>query len=177
MTEIPNTQAENPAWVADTGLFIACGRQQNNKYTALARFARRNEITFRIPQRVYDELGDALDRSTPGETPIDTAIDAGWVSVADALDYTNPTVATVMDDVRGYIARASNRNEDGIEKADAALAGMAVQLLEQGDTAYISLVTTDIDAGEGAVAAVEAAGFSGQIEVVDGFELLTQITS
>jgi len=27
------------AWVADTGFFVACGRQQNNKYTTLERFA------------------------------------------------------------------------------------------------------------------------------------------
>lgn len=101
----------------------------------------------------------------------------GWVSVADDLDYTNPAVATVMDDVRGYIAHASNREEDSIEKADTALAGIAVQLLEQEDAAYIYLVTTDTDAGNGAVAAVEAAGFSGQIEFVDGFELITEITS
>jgi hypothetical protein len=66
------------AWVADTGLFVACGRQQNNKYTTLERFARQNEITFVIPQRVYDELGGAPDRSTPGQTPVESAIDAGW---------------------------------------------------------------------------------------------------
>jgi len=47
------------AWVGDSGLFIACGRQQNNKYTALERFARRHDITFVIPQRVYEELGGA----------------------------------------------------------------------------------------------------------------------
>ena len=58
------------AWIADSGLFIACGRQQNNKYTALERFAAQNDLTFVIPQRVYDELGGAPDRSTPGQTPI-----------------------------------------------------------------------------------------------------------
>src|SRR6056297_4075560 len=91
------------AWIGDSGLFIACGRQQNNKYTALERFARRRDITFVIPQRVYDELGGAPDRSTPGQTPINSAIDAGWVTVADDPDYTNSTVSKVMDTVRGYI--------------------------------------------------------------------------
>lgn len=121
---------ESVAWVADTGLFIVCGRQQNNKYTALERFARQNDLTFVIPQRVYDELGGALDRSTPGQTPINSAIDAGWVTVADEVDYTNSTVSQVMDDVRSFIARSSNRNEDQIEKADTALAAVAVELLE-----------------------------------------------
>lgn len=122
---------ESVAWVADTGLFIVCGRQQNNKYTALERFARQNDLTFVIPQRVYDELGGALDRSTPGQTPINSAIDAGWVTVADEVDYTNSTVSQVMDDVRSFIARSSNRNEDQIEKADTALAAVAVELLER----------------------------------------------
>ena len=44
---------EPVAWVADTGLFIACGRQQNNKYTALERYARQNDLRFVIsPARI-----------------------------------------------------------------------------------------------------------------------------
>jgi hypothetical protein len=62
---------ESVVWVADTGLFVACGRQGNDKYTALERFARRNDVTFVVPQRVYEELGGAPDRSTPGQTPTD----------------------------------------------------------------------------------------------------------
>ena len=58
---------EDAVWVVDTGLFVACGRQQNNKYTALERFARRNDISFVIPQCVYDELGGAPNRSTPSQ--------------------------------------------------------------------------------------------------------------
>ena len=106
---------ESVAWVADTGLFIVWCRQQNNKYTTLERFAQRKDHTFVIPQRVYDELGGAPDRSTPGQMPINTAIDAGWVIVANEPDYTDSTVSRVMDDVRSFIARSSNRDEDQIE--------------------------------------------------------------
>jgi hypothetical protein len=94
---------EEVVWVADTGLFVACGRQQNNKYTALERFVQQNDISFVIPQRVYDELGGAPDRSTSGQTPINGATDAGWVTLADEPDYTNSTVSQVMDDVRTFI--------------------------------------------------------------------------
>lgn len=87
---------EGVIWIADTGLFVACGRQQNNKYTALERFAHRYDLSFVIPQRVYDELGGAPDRSTPGQTPINSAIDTGWVRVAEEPDYTNSTVSQVM---------------------------------------------------------------------------------
>lgn len=176
MADTIDSASQNAVWVADSGVFIACGRQQNNKYTALARFAQRNEITFVIPQRVYEELGGAPDRSTPGQTPINNAIDTGWVTVADELDYTSSTVSSVMDDVRGFIAHASNRDEDRIEKADTALAGVAVQLLERGYAEYVYLLTTDTDAGNGAVAAVESHGFSDRIEFKNGFELIAEIT-
>lgn len=166
---------ESVAWVADTGLFVACGRQQNNKYTALERFAQRNDLTFVIPQRVYDELGGAPDRSTPGQTPINSAIDAGWVTVSDEPDYTNSTVAKVMDDVRSFIARSSNRDEDQIEKADTALAAVAVELL-QGKNEFVCIVTTDIDAGEGVVAALDANGFENRAQFKNGFELIDEIT-
>ena len=43
MTELDTANAGSSAWIADTGLFIACGRQQNDKYTALARLAQRHD--------------------------------------------------------------------------------------------------------------------------------------
>lgn len=171
-----NAQSQKVAWIADSGLFIVCGRQQNDKYMALARFATTNGITFLIPQRVYNELGGAPETSTPGQTPVNSAIDVGWVVVADRLDYTTPAVATVMDDVRSYIATASNRPEDQIEKADTALAGVAVQRLARDDVSSVTVVTTDTDAGAGVKRAVEAAGFEGQISVRDGFEFIDEIT-
>ena len=162
-------------WIADTGLFIACGRQQNNKYTALERFAGRNDITFVIPQRVYDELGGAPDRSTPGQTPINSAIDAGWVAVANEPTYTDSKVSRVMDGVRSYIAASSNRDEDQIEKTDTALGGVAVERLSNGDAEFVVVITTDVDAGEGVVAALTASGFKDRVQFKDGFELIDEI--
>jgi 23S rRNA U2552 (ribose-2'-O)-methylase RlmE/FtsJ len=175
MSEPFDVFRESVAWVADTGLFIACGRQQNTKYTALEQYAGQNDLRFVIPQRVYDELGGAPDRSTPGQTPINSAIDSGWVTVADEPDYTNSTVSQVMDDVQSFIARSSNRDEDRIEKADTALAAIAVELL-QGDSEFVCVVTTDIDAGEGVVASLEANGFENRAQFKNGFELINEIT-
>jgi predicted metal-dependent phosphoesterase TrpH len=42
---------------------------------------------------------------------------------------------------------------------------------------HIYVVTTDTDAGAGIVRAVEANGFPDQIEVIDGFELIAELTS
>jgi hypothetical protein len=167
---------EGVIWVADTGLFVACGRQQNNKYTALERFAKQNDLSFVIPQRVYDELGGAPDRSTPGQTPINSAIDAGWVTVAEKPDYTNNTVSQVMDDVRTFIAQSSNRREDQIEKADTALAAVAAERLDAGDAGFVCIVTTDIDAGEGIVSTLSRNGFDERVQFKDGFELVDEIT-
>ncbi|ODR81252.1 hypothetical protein BG842_05305 [Haladaptatus sp. W1] len=53
-----------------------------------------------------------------------------------------------MDTVRRFIAQASNRSEDQIEKADTALAGVAMQLVNSGSAASVTFVTTDTDAGK-----------------------------
>lgn len=176
MSEPFDPLGESVAWVADTGLFIACGRQQNDKYIQLERFARENDVTFVIPRRVYDELGGAPERSTPSRTPINSAIEAGWVMVADELDYTNPIVARVMDDVRTYIARSSQRNEDQIEKADTALAGVTAEILNN-EKQFACIVTTDIDAGEGAISALSSNGFKGRVQFWDGFDFIDELTS
>lgn len=77
MSEPSASIPDDATWVVDTGVFIACGRQERDKYRALERFARRNRLMLVIPQRVYEELGGASDRSTPGQTPINSAIDDG----------------------------------------------------------------------------------------------------
>jgi hypothetical protein len=176
MSESFDPMKEDAVWIADTGLFVACGRQQNNKYTALEQFAQRNDISFVIPQRVYEELGGAPDRSTPGQTPINSAIGTGWVTVADEPDYANSIVSRVMDDVRTFIAQSSNRREDQIEKADTALAAVGAARLDSNDAAFVYIVTTDIDAGEGIVSALSRNGFDDQVELKDGFELIEEIT-
>ena len=176
MSGLFDSMQEDAVWVADTGLFVACGRQQNNKYTALERFARRNDISFVIPQRVHDELGGAPNRSTPSQTPINGAIDAGWVTVADEPDYTNSTVSKVMDDVRTFIAQSSNRREDQIEKADTVLAAVVADRLDAGDVEFACVVTTDIDAGEGIVSALSKNGFDDRVQFKNGFELIEEIT-
>ena len=42
--------------IADTGLFVSMGQPSNRRYQAVRRFARRNDLTFRLPERVYEEL-------------------------------------------------------------------------------------------------------------------------
>jgi hypothetical protein len=107
--------AGDATWIADTGLFVACGRQDNEKYTALSRFARRRGISFRIPGTVHEELGGAPERSIPGSVPVDEVIRDGWVTVV-GIDYTDPVVSTVMDDARRFIATPRTVTRTGLRR-------------------------------------------------------------
>lgn len=175
MSEPFDPVEESVEWIADTGLFVACGRRGNDKYDALRRFARRHRLVFVLPGRAYEELGGAPDDSTPGRVPVDDAIDAGWVTVADDPDYTDGLVSGVMDDVRTAIARSSNRDEDHVEKADTELAAVAVQRLQSDDERRVCVVTTDRDAGESVSSVLAARGFGQRVLFLDGFELLDDI--
>jgi hypothetical protein len=62
--------------IADTGLFVAIGQPSNSRYQTVRRFARRNDITFVLPERVYKEL--TVDDPGVEDLPVDTAIQEEW---------------------------------------------------------------------------------------------------
>jgi hypothetical protein len=169
------------AHIADTSLFIAAGSIQNAKFDALRTEARRTDRTFIIPERVYDELtdragGDSTEYTT-STLPIDVAIEEGWVAVFEPLEYTNPHVATAMDVTRRYIAHETDREEDTIEQADAALAGCAAQLLDTGNVDRVVVYTADIAAGDGIVMAITQSDLPTRIEFVERFAYLDELTA
>lgn len=168
------------AHIADASLFIAAGSVQNTKFDALRTETRRTDRRFIIPERVYEELTDRSEERTEYTTntlPIDVAIEEEWVAVFEALDYTNPHVATAMDDTCRYIARETDRQENTIEKADAALAGCAAQLLDTGDVDRVVVYTADIAAGEGIVTAITHSDLPDRVEFVEGFTYLDDLTA
>jgi len=120
----------SPLHIADTGLFVAMGYPSNSRYQAVRRFARRNDITFVLPERVYEEL--TVDDPGVEDVPVETAIDESWVTVAAPLDFSEPISSGVMDGVQQYIANADDRPADEVERADAALAALAAQHLNAG---------------------------------------------
>ncbi|MFP8958843.1 hypothetical protein ACLI4Y_19235 (plasmid) [Natrialbaceae archaeon A-CW3] len=159
--------------IADTGLFVAMGKPSNRRYQLVRAFARRNDMTFVLPERVYDELTvNASDVETP---PVDTAIDEGWARVAAPLGYTNALVSRTMDGVQRYIANADDRPADEIERADPALAGVAAQAFvdETADHAYI--YTTDTLAGEGAENVFASEGYGDSVTYVNGFRFVEDL--
>ncbi len=149
------------------------GQPSNNRYRAVRRFARRNDVTFLVPERVYDEL--SVNDSTTRTPPVETALEDGWVAVGDSLDFSRPVVSRVMDGVQRYIANTDDRPADEVERADAALAALAAQRLAAGEVTEVYVYTTDIAAGEGAEAVLASEGYGDSITFVNGFRFLEDL--
>lgn len=164
---IPDTVAH----VADTNLFIAFGRSESGNFSTLERIAQQHNLTFIIPQRVYDELTVNRSEYTTADSAIDLALDSGWATLANDLDYTNPTVSDTMDIIRRYIAAAAEESEDTVEKTDTAIGGVAAQLLERGENTSVTVYTGDIAARRGIEVALTKYGYSERVRTVDTFEL------
>jgi len=159
--------------IVDTGLFVAMGQPSNSRYQAVRRFARRNDTTFVLPERVYEEL--TVDESDVEAPPIDTAIDEGWATVAAPLEFSEPVVSRVMDGVQRYIANADDRPADEVERADAALTALAAQHLSAGTATEVYIYTTDIAAGEGAETVLATEGYGDSVTYVNGFRFIEDL--
>src|SRR5699024_2398211 len=129
------------------------------------------------PKRIYEELTGAKDNeiSDIEAVPIHSAIDDGWVRVADSLEYTNPSVSKTMDGIQRYIANADDRPADEVERADPALGALAAQALSSGNTAHAYIYTTDIAAGEGAKAVLASEGYDDAVTFVNGFRFIDDL--
>lgn len=163
--------------IADTGILVAIGTPSNERYRRVQTFATRNNITFVIPERVYEELtaGEAGDPLDSNSVSVDVAIDDGWIRIAESVDYTNPLVSKTMDGIQRYIANADERPEDEIERADPALGGIAAQALSTGCATHAYIYTTDIAAGEGAEVILGGAGYDDSVTFVNGFQFIEDL--
>lgn len=164
---IPDTNVH----IADTNLFIAFGRPESGRFELLERIAEEHGLVFTIPQRVYDELTVNENDYTISQEPIDLALERGWATLAEDLDYANPVVSDTMDIVRRYIAIATERDEDEVEQADASVGGVAAQLLEREEALSITVYTGDIAARRGIEVALTKHGYSDCIRTIDTFDV------
>ena len=161
--------------IADTGLFVAMGQPSNSRYQAIRRFARRNDVTFVLPERVFEEL--TVDDPDVEAPPVDAAIDEGWATAAAPLEFSEPVVSRVMDGVQRYIANADDRPADEVERADAALAALTAQHLSAGSATEVYIYTTDIAAGEGAETVLASEGYGDSVTFVNGFRFIEGLVS
>lgn len=151
------------------------GKPSNRRYQAVQRFAKRNGITFVLPERVYDELtSEEKDIEDP---PVDTAIEEGWARIAAPLEFSEPIVSRAMDGVQRYIANADDRSADEVERADASLAALAAQHLSRGTATDVYIYTTDIAAGEGAETVLKSEGYGDSTTFVNGFDFIEDLLS
>lgn len=149
------------------------GQPSNSRYQAVRRVARRNGISFVLPDRVYEEL--TVDDADGEPLPVDAAIDDGWVRVAAPLEFSRPIVSRVMDGVQRYIANLDDRPADEVERADAALAALGAKHLRTGSATDVYLYTTDIAAGEGAETVLASEGYGDSITFVNGFRFIEDL--
>ncbi|WP_254280578.1 hypothetical protein [Haloarcula marina] len=161
--------------IADTGLFVAMGQPSNSRYQAVRRFARRNDITFVLPERVYEEL--TIDDPDVEAPPVDAAVDEGWATIAAPLEFSKPIVSRVMDGIQRYIANADDRPADEVERADAALAALAAQRLSAGTATEVYIYTTDIAVGEGAETVLSSEGYGDSVTYVNGFRFIKDLVA
>ncbi|AGB30428.1 hypothetical protein C488_04307 [Natrinema pellirubrum DSM 15624] len=161
--------------IADTGFVVTIGSPSNERYRRVRTFFNGADRPVVVPQRVYEELtaSEIPDSSKP--LPVDTAIDEGWLRIAQPLDYSMPVVSRTMDGVQRYIASADGRPEDEVERADAALGGLAAQVLGSGAATQVYVYTTDIAAGEGIETVLESEGYGDSVAFVDGFRFVEDL--
>lgn len=160
--------------VADTGLFVALGQPTNRRFRTVRRTARREGIRFVVPVRVYEELTADTSAETP---PIDAAVDDGWVTVAEPLDFSVPVVSRTMDGVQRHVANADNRRPDEVERADAALGALAAQYLATTTTAQVFVYTTDIAAGNAVERVLASEGYGDSVTFVNGFQFVDEVVA
>ena len=162
----------------DSSILISCGRRDSTQFQALAREARQRDAIFRISPQVYAEVtGDpALDAYTPDRSPVDEAVQEGWMKVTESPAYSDSDVSTVMDRARNFIANSSARSEDVVEKADTEIVGVALESLLDGTADRVIVVTNDIPLGEATESLLPKHGFDDeQITWLTGGELADEL--
>jgi predicted nucleic acid-binding protein len=133
--------------LVDTNLFVSVGGVDHPKFRKLREFAERRQLTLQIPRRVKQELSTMhiADR-------VETAIEQGWAELTDSPSPTDPDAVAAMDFVRREIARQTGKEEHRVEKADTVFAGLAIELLREGNPRVVVLTDDRI-----AAAAIERA--------------------
>lgn len=162
----------------DSSVLISCGRREGSRFQALAREARQRDAVFRISPQVYAEVTNdpALDTYSSGSSAVDAALKQGWMKVTESPSYSDSDVSKIMDQARSFIANASDRSEDIIEKADAEIVGLALEMLLSDITDRVIVVTNDIPLGEAVQSLIPQYGFDNeQIRWLTGGELAEEL--
>lgn len=146
--------------LVDTNLFVAVGGPEKPKYEKLRSFAKHQNVTLQVPQRVVDELSTMHVANR-----VEVAVDEGWATVVDPPAPSHGEAVAAMDFVRREIARRSEKDEHVVEKADTVFAGLAIEFLQQGNQRVVVL-TDDRIAAEAIERAVQEQGYGESVPVL-----------
>ena len=169
---------DNEAVFIDSSVLISCGRRESTRFQALAREARRREAVFRISPQVYTEVtGDpAGDEYMDAESAVDDALQEGWMKVTESPSYSNADVSNVMTQAQRFIAGASDRSADAVEKTDTGIVGLALERLLDDAVDRVIVVTNDVPLGQAVEALLPKYGFdTEQIIWLTGGELADEL--
>jgi predicted nucleic acid-binding protein len=146
--------------LVDTNLFVSVGGVDHPKFRKLREFAERRQLTLQVPRRVKQELSTMhiADR-------VERAVDEGWAELIDPPSPTDSEAVGAMDFVRREIARQTGKEEHRVEKADTVFAGLAIELLREGNPRVVVL-TDDRIAAVAIERAVEQQGYGESILVL-----------
>ena len=173
---IPEEIPSDSIAIIDSSVLFAMGGPSNNKYQALERFVRRENIAVKIPDQVAKELGESPAQYEYQRDRLRAAQDAGWLDRGQ-IDFTIPNVSKIVDKTRTRMAKlaASDVSEDDIEKTDTILAGLAYQYaMEKQD---VSVLVSDRLAQRSITDVLSSTAMSEYIVVVEGRELLQKLVS
>jgi len=171
-SEIPSDSVA----IIDSSVLFAMGGPSNDKYQALERFVRRQNILVKIPDQVAKELGESPAQYEYQRDRLRAAQDAGWLDRGE-IDFTTPNVSKIVDKTRNRMAKlaASDISEDDIEKTDTILAGLAYQYAMENQA--VSVLVSDRLAQQAMADVLSSTTVSEYIVVVEGRELLKDLTS
>ena len=82
-SEIPSDSVA----IIDSSVLFAMGGPSNDKYQALERFVRRQNISVKIPDQVAEELGESPAQYEYQRDRLRAAQDAGWLD-RGKIDFT-----------------------------------------------------------------------------------------
>jgi hypothetical protein len=143
----------------DANVFFAIGHPSNPKYARFRSAIRSAGVVCKLPRRVIRELGGSeTDR-------VQTALDEGWAEIIDAPSPTNGDAVAASDIATRTIANETGKPEHEVEKADAILAGLAIQYVRERSTESVVVLTDDKPARKGIENAVVAQGYADVIAV------------
>jgi predicted nucleic acid-binding protein len=128
--------------LVDTNVFVAVGGPDNPKYRELREFARRHDIVLSVPEQVVREL-----RTMHAADRVERATEEGWAAVIEPPSPTATDAVAAMDAVRREIATRTQKDEREVEKADAVLAGIAIEYLNRRSGTVVILTDDRVAVG------------------------------